>query len=161
MSEFVVYHVDANFLLNYLIPDNKEFHEAVREKFYRPNWSDDVYKISKYALGKSLNRVLNFEYTNTITLNSVFEKMENVRKLMNDKKKVVFGLDDVNKDWIQHFEELMKIKNYSIEKADRLILAFFCADRTAKKIYTADSNIIRSGDIDKYLGKLGKQIAGI
>lgn len=161
MSESIIYHIDTNFLLNYLIPDKKEFHELVRKKLDRNNWSGDVYKISKYALGESLNRVLNFEYTNSITLDSVFKKMELIRYLMTDNKIMVFGLDDVNENWIQHFEKLMEIKDYTVEKADRIILAFFCADPDAKRIYTVDYNIIRSDYINGYLKKLSKRVVGI
>ena len=161
MSESIIYHIDTNFLLNYLIPDKKEFHEPVRKKLERNNWSGDVYKISKYALGESLNRVLNFEYTNSITLDSVFKKMEFIRSLLNNNKIKVFGLDDVDENWIQHFEKLMEIKDYAIQKADRHILALFCADSDAKRIYTVDYNIIRSDYINEYLEGLGKRVMEI
>ena len=160
MSESVIYHIDTNFLLNYLIPDNKDFHQAVRNKLERRNWSNDAYRISKYALGETFNRVLNFNYTGTITFESVFKKMEYVRELMNSKRIETFGLDEVDDEWIRHFKQLQSFKDYSVENADLLILAFFCADKDAKRIYTADYNIIKS-NINDYLNGLGKRIEEI
>ena len=161
MTESVIYHIDTNFLLNYLIPDKKEFHEPVRKKLERSNWSDDKYKISKYALGESFNRVLNFQYTNSITLEFAFEKMKHIRTLMGIGKILVYGLDDVNENWTPHFEKLIEIKDYNIGTADLIILSFFCADPEAKRMYTLDYDIIKSEGISYYLKKLDKRIMDI
>lgn len=161
MTESVIYHIDTNFLLNYLIPDKKEFHEPVRKKLERSNRSDDKYKISKYALGESFNRVLNFQYTNSITLEFAFEKMKHIRTLMGSRKILVYGLDDVNENWMPHFEKLMKIEDYNVGRADLIILSFFCADPEAKRMYTLDYDIIKSEGISYYLKKLDKRIMEI
>jgi hypothetical protein len=161
MSDTVIYHVDANFLLNYLIPDNRDIHEAVRVKIKRDNWYNDVYRVSKYAMGEVLNRVLNFPYTNSITWDSVTIKMMDISGLITEKKIVVFGLDNAGNDWQTHFDNLMKIRDSFVQRSDRLILAFFCADQDARKFYTVDYHIITSKKITKYIENIGKRIIGI
>lgn len=161
MPDPVIYHIDANFLLNYLIPDNDDFHQAVRTKLERHNWSNDLYRVSKYALGESFKRVLNFGYNGTITWDFVTRKMEHIKRLVTDGRMDFFDFDQAYEEWNQHLKELMKIDDSFVQKADRLILAFFCADADAKRFYTTDSKIIKSRKINDYMSKLEKKIVGI
>lgn len=161
MPDAVIYHIDANFLLNYLIPDNKDVHEEIRNRFERRNWYNDVYRISKYALGESLKRVLNFEYNTSITWENVTNRMSYIRGLISKKRLDIFDLEDVDNRWKQHYEELMEIQDSLVQKADRFILAFFCADPDAKRFYTMDSHIIKSKRINDYVSHLGKRISEV
>ncbi|MGP6294503.1 hypothetical protein [Caldiplasma sukawensis] len=161
MSNTVIYHLDANFLLSYLIPDNKDLHGVVRKKIERKNWYNDVYKMSKYALGEVFNRVLNYSYSNSITWDSVNKNMVMIKDLINQNKLVTFDLDHAGKDWRLHFDELMKIKDSLVQTADRFVLALFCGDQEAKKFYTFDSHIVESKDINSYIEGLSKRIEEI
>ena len=161
MSNAVIYHIDTNFLLNYLINDNKEINNAVRKKLKRDNWFNDVYKISKYALGEAFNRVLNYQYNASITWDYVVNRIEDIKVLIKEEKLVVFDLEESGTQWIGHFKKLMEIEDWSIQKADRLILAFFCSDKNAKRIYTVDSHIIESKYINNYVKNLHKEIAEV
>lgn len=161
MSNSVIYHIDTNFLLSYLINDDPEINNAVKKKLKRRNWSNDVYKISIYALGEAFKRVLKYPYNNSISWDSVVKRMEEITELINQGKLVVFDLKESGTQWICHFKELMQIKDSFIQTADRFILAFFCSDENAKKFYTFDSKIIESKDINDYVKKLHKEIAEV
>ncbi len=158
MNQPVIYHIDANFLLNYLIPDNNDIHKAVRAKLDRDNWSNDLYRISKYALGETLKRIMTFQYNNKITWDSVTRRMETIRGLIDMKKISIFDLEDINDEWEEHLKKLMKNKDPYVEKADIFILSFFCADPEANAFYTVDSRIIKSKDINNYLKSIKKRI---
>ncbi|MGC8505249.1 MAG: hypothetical protein ACP5NK_00860 [Thermoplasmata archaeon] len=147
--------------MNYLIPDNKDLHKAVRAKLVRDNWSNDVYRVSKYALGESFKRVLIFGYNGGITWDSVTKKMEDIRRLIAEEKIGIFDLEDIGDGWKEHLSKLMAIEDSFVQNADRLILAFFCADQEAKRFYTLDSHIIRSDKINSYVKKLDKRIVEV
>ncbi|MGC8618832.1 MAG: hypothetical protein ACP5UZ_08925 [Thermoplasmata archaeon] len=146
--------------MNYLIPDNKEIHKAVRDKVDRENWYNDVYRISKYALGETMNRIMTFPYSKKITLDFVVSRMKRIRDLIGQKRISVFSIEDIKGEWQKHLTEL-KNRDSFVEIDDIFILSFFCADPEANAFYTTDTHIIDSKGINDYMKRNEKKIEEI
>ncbi|MEM3771644.1 MAG: hypothetical protein QXW80_04995 [Candidatus Micrarchaeia archaeon] len=159
MSSKVIYHLDANILLNYFIEDVRDAYETVREKLTRRNWYDEVYRINIYALGETWKNILmklNFPSSDPIFEN----KLENFKRQISEGHIEIFEFKEMsssNSDWITHYKAIDRL-DLLIQKADKLNIAFFCSDAEAQTFYTIDSDIIKSTKLSDYLIKINKKI---
>ncbi|MEM3192055.1 MAG: hypothetical protein QW292_08200, partial [Candidatus Parvarchaeota archaeon] len=137
MSSKVIYHLDANILLNYFIEDDRDAYETVKEKLTRKNWYDDVYRINVYALGEIWRNILTkLDFSSSYS--SFENKLKNFKNLISEGHVEIIGLDKIgssNSKWITYYQEIDKQDLFN-QKADKLNMAFFCSDVEARIFYT-------------------------
>ena len=153
----VIFHIDSNFLLNYLIPDNPDLNQAVKSKLERNNWSNDVYRINKLALGECFKRVITYEYDSRITFDKVVLNITKIKKIISDGHLEIVDAPSLNNGFNTHYGEIEELDTH-IQDADKLIIAMFCADQDAIILYSFDKMIINSEKIIKYVKEIGKKI---
>ena len=147
LSDKVVFHVDANVILNYLNEDDPDLCEIVKRKIiFRKNWGNDVYKINVYAIGEIARRLITVKTVN----DDLLQKINKIKKLVKDKYFKLIRIDDIGYDWVKHFKKINELDT-RIEYADKFNIALFCADMDAKFFYTFDKDIIKSEKINEYI----------
>jgi hypothetical protein len=154
-----IYHIDSNFLLNFLIPDDKDIYEIVKQKIYRNNWYKDIYRINIYALGEVFKKLLFAE--NEKNAKIVENNKNKILNLIRESHIEILSIDKINFErFIEHFKKLNEIDK-RIEEGDKLNLSIFCADSDSKYFYTFDTGIIGSKKLLDYLRNLNKDIKEI
>ena len=59
MQNANIYHIDANVILNYIINDNIDLYNVVKNKIiFRKTWGNDIYRINIHAPGEIFRRII-------------------------------------------------------------------------------------------------------
>ncbi len=156
LNNKIVYHIDANFILNYLIVDNHDLNEKVRSKLMRHDWGNDKYRLNTHAIGEISTRL----FTKIILKSQInnielYNKLNSLRRIFKEGYIDILKLNTVKGKWLGYYNELRELDN-RIEDADILNLAYFCADSESRIFYTFDMGIAESKKINEYI----KQIDG-
>ena len=115
MSDKVVFHVDANVILNYLNEDDPDLCDIVKQKvIFKKIWGNEIYKINVYAIGEIAKRLITVKTVN----GDLPQKINKIKKLVRDKNFKLIRSDDISYDWVKHFKEINRLDT-RIEYADK------------------------------------------